>query len=324
MLSNNQLRPQRSLRPKIAGEQEVRTNVFDGTDVLADYAYTITKEQLIPKIVQRSTRALTVNPKEYYYYMRKTVGRKCSCTDTSQTAEGQCPICWHTGFVGGYNKYGTITEILDVTYPNTVLVNIEPNFNDLTRPTLFKLNSDSLEGYITARLDIRANKQSIDYLANIFRRINRTSVTAYIKTLTEPNYVLMTSNSLNSRLSEHFLYVKIIMTRVDSTIECPVFSHLVIRYKVKDDLHIIGDAPRRDESVALHEFGIYENFSTQAIYFDSTIKRFNTFDWLYRLDDTTRWKMIELSPNRPLGITTSTLVTTRLVQVFDTYTEFPI
>lgn len=317
------LRQFRYIRPDPNMNQQVNTNSYTTTDTIADYAYTIALQQLVPRIAEKNKRAISVNPKYYYYFIRKTMGRKCSCVDSESTPEGQCPICWHTGIVGGYDKYGTITEVIDTTYPNITLVNVEPNFSDLTRPVMFKLSSDANIGFIETSLQLRYNIHKVDYITNVFRKIAGNTVQPYIRSSNEATYVPLTSDSLQARLSSSLVYIKVVLSRIDSTYEEPVFSHLMLRYKVKDDVRIWGDQPRRVESVALAEFGIYENFSSLSIFFDNTIEKFNTTDWLTRLDDDTRWKIIEVSPNRPLNINTSSMVTARKVQIFDIYTMFP-
>lgn len=313
------LRQFRYLRPDPMLNQQVNTASYANTDSIADYAYTIAAQQLIPRIAEKNKRAIATNPKYYYYFARKTVGRRCSCVDSETTPEGQCPICWHTGIVGGYDKFGTVTEVIDSTYPNLTMVNVEPNFSDLTRPVMFKLTPSANTGFIETSIQLRYNKHSVDYISNIFRKVAGNTVQPYVRASTEANYVPLTTDSLKTRLTASMLYIKVVLSRIDSTYDAPLFSHLVIRYNVRDDLRIWGDASKIQESTALAEFGVYENFNMSTIFFDNTIERFNNTDWLYRLDNGTRWKIIEVVLNRPLNINTSSLVTARKVQIFDTY-----
>lgn len=317
------LRSFRPLRPDPIQNQQINTKSYTNTDSLADYAYTIALEQLVPRIAEKNRNAISVNPKYYYYFIRKMQGRRCSCVDNKATPEGQCPICWHTGLVGGYDKYGTVTEIIDTTYNNINMVNVEPNYDDNTRPVMFKLSNNADIGYIETSLQIRYNKHKVDFLTNVFRKTPGTTVQPYIRASTEANYVPLTAESFGTRLTANLVYLKVVLSRIDSSIAQPLFSHLMLRYKIKDDIRIIGDCPRQQESIALAEFGVYENFNTQSIFFDNTISAFNTLDWFYRLDNQTKWKIIEVSPNKPLGLNVSSFVTARKAQSFDVYSIFP-
>ena len=68
---------------------------------------------------ERTQDALCVTGIDCYLYRRRRVGRRCSCWQVPDAAEPnmECPVCYGTGFVGGWDKEGCVTEVFDVTYP---------------------------------------------------------------------------------------------------------------------------------------------------------------------------------------------------------------
>ena len=119
------------------------------TDHKIDHIHDIVRDQLAPRIQTKSANAVLTDRRYFLYYRRRRTGRRCSCFLTETSPENQCPICVGTGIVGGFDKFGTITEILDYTTPNLIMVNVEPNFKEDTRPVYLKLIDGKDEGYIT-------------------------------------------------------------------------------------------------------------------------------------------------------------------------------
>jgi len=84
------------------------------------------------------------------------------------------------------------------------------------------------------------------------------------------------------------------------------------------------DIPRVTESLTLEEFGIYESWTSQNFFLDNTIANTTTEDFLVNLLDNTRWKVIEVRDNKPMGILTSWDLTCRKIQAFEPYARIPL
>ena len=317
MLRQN--RPQRNIRYK----QELRTDVPSGSDVKEDYPHLEAVTQLIPQIQARTRNAIRVDRVEVVYYQRVISGRRCSCYTGGETSpDGLCQICWGTGVVGGYNKYGTRTSIIDYTTPGIRLVNVHPAFELNTRPILFALDSAARYGYLEANLDLMANRQIVDALQVITPRYEaNSSVLGLIKTPSEINFVPLTSENLTNRLNSDNIVLKVELRRIDTTIQSPLFSHLLLRYNLLDDIKLLCDQPTVSESTVLTELGTFDQMSTVSFIFDNSLGSGTTQDFLIRLRDMQRFKVVEINTNAPEGLLTSTTVTGRLVQQFDSYSR---
>ena len=127
---------------------------------------------LIPEARLRSKKILEsialeeVNSFDYYpqsveFWRRLKSGRQCTCSSESINREIEkkesdnlslsdflllfksdlgstqdfCPICFNTGFVGGYHKIGTYSIILDSTGSQINNINIEQSRPYVFRPT---------------------------------------------------------------------------------------------------------------------------------------------------------------------------------------------
>ena len=70
------------------------------------------------------------------------------------------------------------------------------------------------------------------------------------------------------------------------------------------------------------DIGMESNWSTRTMWFDSRMgDMIGDRDWFFDLKEKTRWKVIDLQPNKPLGDTTlSTDVTVRAIVPIEVYT----
>lgn len=272
------------------------------TDMKVDHVHEIITGQLAPRTQTLSANALLSDRREFYYYFRKKSGRRCSCFLHETSPDSQCPICFGTGVVGGYEKYGTRTEVLDYTLPDLVTVNMEPNFGENTSPIFFKLAEGAKVGYIEGWVPIRQNIGEIDtFMVSqpVFNRgaklfaTSPSNVTAEIKK----------AKDLEPFLEHDRVKLRVLVTAGDKR---PVISHVMIRYKTSTNTVVSGDVPRSAQDLSGMQFGIIEAYQETAIFFDGkTIPYIQTEDLLIRLEDLRRFKIVSVNNNRFGGVLTS-------------------
>jgi hypothetical protein len=278
------------------------------TDHKVDAVHEVITGQLAPRTQTKSRNAVLSDRRDFYYYVRKRTGRRCSCFDKENSPEGQCAICLGTGIVGGYEKFGTITEVLDFTSPNLVMVNCEPNFDHDTRPVFLRLKEGYKYGYIEATLPIKNNIREIDTYMLFQPCFNRgTKLIA-----TDPmggQAEIKSKEDLAPFLLFDRVKIKIEITKKD---EKPIISHFMMRYRIKDVLSVPGDIPRSEEDLVLTNLGMHDSYQEISIFFDGrTVTRYHNEDVLVRLSDKRKFKIVMVNENRWGGVLTSTDVRAR-------------
>lgn len=323
--SANPLRPTDPFRT-VGYNQELRTDIPTPTDYKEDFPHLEAVTQLVPQIQNRTRNAIQVDRVEILYYQRQLTGRRCSCYTGGETSpDGLCQICWGTGIVSGYSKYGTRTELIDFTKTNVSMVNVHPAFELNTRPILFALDNGANLGYLETTVDTIANQHQVDLLQIVAQRQDSTvnSVMAFVKTFTEASFVNLTTETLKARLCSDRLIFRVQLKRIDTTQSSPLFSHIVLRYNLLDSLILFADQPNVSESLTLTELGLFDQMDNVSFVFDKAFGEFTTQDFLIRLRDMKRFKVINVNMLSPEGLLTSTTVTGRLVQQFDSYSRIP-
>jgi len=298
--------------------------VTANTDILGDLPQRHAREDLIPIIARKSQNASNVNPVYFEFFQRIKTGRRCSCFAVETEPAGICPVCFGTGIVGGYNKRGTKTEVFDVTYPNVSCANTSPDYNQPTRPIFWSLIKSAVFGTIDFEMYLRTNIGQLDLFEIRDFTPEGTEIQYYVRSPSETDFVALTESSLRIRLGQQKLLFRVIMKRRSPASLLPKLISIRIAYRLIKNTEIRIDIPRRQESLTLEEFGVYQSFSSQTFWADNTLKNVSTEDWMYSTIDGTRWKVIEVSDNRPHGILTSWDITARLVQNFESYAIVPL
>lgn len=278
------------------------------TDAKIDHVHEIIRDQLAPRIQTKSANAVLSDRREFFYYRRKRNGRRCSCYETETSPENQCPICVGTGIVGGFEKNGTIAEVLDYTTPNLVMVNVEPNFDEDTRPVYLRLTDGAQKGYVEGILPIKNNigvAENFMLYQPIFNRgtkIIATDPQGYSKEIHG-------RNDLEPFLKFGNVKIRIEFTKIDAR---PIISHFFLRYQIREDMIIWGDIPRSEEEFAGIQTGVYEAYQEITIFFSyRPIVKFRNEDVLYRCRDGRMFKIVLTNENVVANVLTSTDVRAR-------------
>jgi hypothetical protein len=294
------------------------------TDILGDLPQRHAREDLIPIIARASQNASNVNPVYFEYFQRIKTGRRCSCWTVEAEPQGICPCCFGTGIVGGYNKRNTKTHVFDVTYPGVGTANVTPDYNAPTRPCYWSLIKTAVFGTLDFEVPLARNIGQLDLLDIKDWSPEGTEITYWVKSPSEADYSRMTEATIALRLGQRKLQFRVVMKRVSPTSPFPKLVCLRIAYRLKPQTEVRVNIPRVQESLTLEEFGIYQSFNSQTFWLDNTLRNISTEDWLYSTLDATRWKVIEVTDNKPAGILTSWDLTCRLIQTFESYAIVPL
>jgi hypothetical protein len=304
------------------------SRIVHNTDVKLDYPHKISEEQLVPRIVHHTRNAVAVDRHRFYFYTRLQHGRRCSCFSTETSPDGICQVCHGTTVVGGYEKFGCRSHTLDVTEPFVKAVNVRPMFENMTRPVLYGLVDGATSGYIEFHnVAIWPNVSILDAL-NVAYPVTycpEPQIQAFVQTELEDSWFSLTSPSLQCRLYAKKLNFRVEFRRRNAEFVLPTFSHIFFRYRLIDDVSVIADIPRRQESITLQEFGIVDSFESIQLALHDNPKKVTTEDFFHRLDDGTMWKAITASPNSPLEVLTAHDIQCRIIQSFEkNYTLVPV
>jgi hypothetical protein len=303
----------------IATSQNIKTKAPSRTDQLVDSTHLIAKHKLIPEARKMQENAITVDRRETYVYQKKKIGRQCSCVDSDGMAEGKCQICYKTGIVGGFDKFGTYTEILDST---TTCSGINVRLDVSRKPYIFVLDKEALNGSIEWEFEVKQNRKVLDILQKTTWQPKGTIILFTV--WDGATWIPLTDEELINRLSDSTIKIRVDLSRTNLQLRSPEVSHLLIRYNIRPVLKVNADWPHVRDSRALSEYGIYNAWSTLEINLDSTLTKITPEDFLYRVDRNEKWKVIESDKYDPLGINIGHNITCRLVQPFEMYQQFPI
>lgn len=315
MASNVQGRVIRS----IVSKHNITTKAPSRTDQLVPSTSIVAKNQLVPQIQRLQHNSITVDNRDIYFYFKKVIGRECSCTVENNVAEGKCPICFKTGWVGGFDKFGTVTEILDVTRP-LASTNLVCDYTQ--RPVTLTLRKDEVWGAAYFDIEMHENTGALDLLQIIDWRTEGANIQYYVANGT--GWDILTEDTLTGKLKQLKIRIKIEFSRLSKTVSAPKLTCVRIRYNVREKLTLISDWPHPKNSRALSEYGIYNQWTTSEINMDNTIPIITPEDWCYRTDRNERWKIIESDRTDPLQLDIGWNLTARLIHDFEIYSQYPL
>lgn len=290
----------------------------DPTDMVGDTFHILSKEQLIPQIANRTKNAISVDRREVFLYQRLREGRRCSCFANGETSpHSLCPICHATGFVGGFLKWGTDLYIFD---PTQKWVGMNVVINPLLGvPPWFSLEAGNTYGYVEWVMTMRRSHYfGLDSSWFDYRRGSGQLEFTFKLEGYDPSFLTFSENALRERLliaeSGQFRF-RVLLSRTVAEDQSPMFQQFWFRALTDSQNPVLFvDIPRKQESNVLAEYGALETFNQLQFAFASDqIQRINLEDMILKLEDMTRWKVIEQSPNDPLNILTSIDIQARKV-----------
>lgn len=314
--------------------------VQQGRDYTTNFVrntHLVKSSRVIGEIVARKasvmlTNALTsVDTRWFLLFKKMSFGRVCSCTSQeSSSPSDNCNICYGTGFVGGYEKYGTWTEVLDYTR-DMDLINIEPAYDLGITPTLLRLVEGAKKGVISVTIPIRANAgftDAFDYIDSISDPANSGITIQARESGTNTWFPVDAQNtaSLDPMLGAASIDIKVIMTRRSAEVPTPYFQDLKWRYGLvpRKMLSLPVDIPRNTEGVSLLDYGFDENFGSLNVSFDNRVQTLSNGDLLYYVNRN-RWLCItEVQPFQAVDTFIAIDATARFMQTYEAGTRVMI
>lgn len=301
--------------PNLRTKQPARNDNL-AKDNVRNLAHTL----LLNQAQTMTKNAISVDRKSMYFFQRKRSGRQCTCLNEDSSPNGECQICFKVGYVGGYDKYATITEYVE-SAKDLVLVNCRRDFT--TRPVSIILDDDNTTGYIYGEVELRKNVGIVD-LVQFGHSLNLgTKVETFIKSEIDSSYVAYDETVLKNKLVNKKIFFKIKLSRDAITTKSPVFSHLMFRYNLKPTVTVDADWPIVNDTIALGEFGVFDSWQTATINLTPDVKVVGTEDFFIKIEDMRRWKLIEEKNVTQIGILNGHEITVRLVQPYEPYSKIP-
>src|ERR1035437_10476615 len=301
---------------------------------LAETAYDVgnyTAEQQ----AQMNKNALNCDRLYFYYFRRRWSGRLCSCMlGDENTPNSTCLICFNTGFVGGFDKYGTHTEVLDITHPALVFTNVRGNYDEKSKTTYFILDPDARYGMIQGTIQIK--KTNFNYVDALQTYDNGTTLDGdgsivymcreYGSNIWLPLTTANVQTILNTTSATQMEFAIYLRRRSLNVRHQPRFSHIYLRYGLlpEDRSVIHADIPRNINSITLQEWGWEEQMGTIQMFMDNTITTYSIEDFFWYKNKNRFWHVSEVQEFKAFDIVTSSDLTARFMQRFEIATQIPI
>lgn len=299
-------------------------HIADGTEVLEKHAHDISVGQLIPRIANRNRRAVKTIPTYLNFFQSIRAGRRCSCFDIEESPDSMCPACFGTGTVGGFTKYGSCLEIVDVTHPNLRTVNVMPDHSKRTKPISLALIPGCRQGSLDVRIELPTNIGKVDALSSAAYMPQGTELHALLKSPTDREFVALTRANLEQRLFNPWVDIRVEFKRPSPANESPRLDLLYIRYQNMQENTVLANIPRAEKSNLLQELGVADEWQTMNFWLDDTLKTITTDDFIVSTMGKTRWKIISVKEFAPHGQLVSWDVEARLVQHYEAYAKVPL
>lgn len=292
-------------------------HVTEAGEMKQDYPHTIAMQQLLPRIDEKNKRAVKTVQTPVFFFSKIQTGRRCSCWTVDSSPDSLCVACYGTGVVGGYAKYGTYLEVVDVTHPNTRTVNVLPDYSRKSKPIYFTLTPGAKEGTIITRIELKTNIGTADVIKGTREVPMGGEMSSFIQAPTDPEPVPFTKQSFEQRLTNPWLDIRVDMTRPSVKSESPKFGLFYIRYNRLEEQILLANIPRTQKSNLLAELGISDDWQHQKFFFDSTLRSVTTEDFLVSAKNKTRWKINNVDESNPGDYLLSWDLDTRLVQHYE-------
>lgn len=297
-----------------------------GQDVLRGNARDIAINQLIPRIAVENQIAVETVQAPFFFYRKIPTGssRQCSCFNVEVSPNSTCYCCFGTGTVGGYEKYGTNLEVFDVTHPSLRAMNVMADYGRRTRPRQFVLIPGARKGYVISRMHTQTNIGTVDHILPLSNIPGGADIDASVRGPTDAEWVRLTRQSIEQRLFNPWLDIRVELSRSSVLGESPRFGMLFLRYNRLVNQQLIANIPRTPKSGRLQEFGITDDWQTQRFWVDNTLRAISSEDWVAHVNGGTRWKILDVNDFAPEGQLLSWEFNTRLIQIDDPQNFYPL
>lgn len=300
------------------GVEEIPTQ--DKTDIYKE-EHTDLAFDLIHKIQIKARNSAAFLSKQFEYYSKIRVGRRCSCWNIlKDTPSSHCKACFGEGIVGGFEKMGYKSEVLDVTFANSSSINVVPYFQDQTSPTCLGLAPNALYGILTFPIWLQSFAKSVEQLRLV---ASQTGIDAYIQQ-GGTVYDLDLKNLELVSMSYRKFNVVVEFSRQSLKAEIPKLSLAYLRFQVIDKTTFTGDVPKHDQSKVISDLGVVEQYASRNLWMDAlSVKDVSPDDFITELETGKRWKITSVNPNYQSHRLMSWDCNTRYIQDYENYLLVP-
>lgn len=302
---------------------------YDGSEVFDNLTPgTIAQLQTYPAFYRRNQQILNGEWVALSYFQRITSGRRCSCWGNNTSPSGKCRVCYKTGVVGGYQKYGTKQWILDGTTPNLILNNVQLSPTTQEGPLIFELADNALTGDIVVTGSFDGCWGPLDVFDPLWWN-GDGEIGAFIKTPAQTAWIPLSEASLENLFSTPQRFdIKLTLKRPNINVtEPPLVSKLVMRIQRTDTDHTLVKAnrPRGTHTLALSELGVLEEWTSERWWLDSSeVANLTSEDWFYDRNNDVKWKVVDTDKFAPQNYLLSWDATVTKVQDFEPISAFPV
>lgn len=308
-----------------------RANILGlgGEDKDVNWANYIAIHDMTPQMINRAHNALKANPFFMDVYLKLRAGRRCSCWGKGETPDGYCVSCFKAGYVGGYEKFGCQTELIDSTHPDLSLINVLPDSKCGRVPVPLTLTSKAVFGVVELKVKLFPNSGLLDLFRVYATTPKGSGVKVLVKRVDEDNFVPATDESITSRLGAGVLLVRIELSRKTLSTTAPYLKAIRLRYQVRgkerSEVRVPMNIPMGEDAFQLQDLGIWETFTTLQLFTDNTLKAIKSEDFIHNPRDNRRFMIYNAKKFDPTNTTVSWLLTARFVQSeLDAVNEFPL
>ncbi len=289
-------------------------------------------KRILTQAQREENEAVKVYPKYVEYYKILAHGRQCTCTnesierDIEKVADSsgvnfsdflmnltgkllpereQCPICFGTGFPGGYYRVGTQTFCFDASLPHkAVKVNTIRGYPYYFNPS-HKLGSVAWKFNVPKYFD-----RVLNVAVKFKEEPNQWNLTVDGSDISEDALLAFQNNTVDLKLE----------MKDASNINAGFFAIFIQLGVSKYDVQC--DMPRLTKTYQ-GDFNIRDDVNSNiTINFDNSVQDIKTTDLVID-DEGFIWRIIQNEPNNPMEVLISNTSEARLVRHFEKYFILP-
>lgn len=259
------------------------------------------------------------------YYFQPVTGRRCSCYEIEEAPTSACYVCYGTGHVGGYRKYGTVQRVLDVTYNDSTAVNIQPHYGVSSRPTRFYLISTALRGYVQFSVELPTNSGVLDVVERFDRIPDGCTIQYLLADSPAGPWCAMDDTELTDRLGRRF-WLRVELSRQSLETELPSFGAVRIRAGRKGMAPtVFGDLANNTASSDYGSAGQEHIILGQEIWIPAMkLRNIRSGDIFVDRQTGYRWYVHTVTPKAPLGIVLEWELQVRYIKPKEPFSHMPL